>query len=394
MNKECMDFFKEIRLSVNQCLEMTSDTKYKKINRFYFIRTSNYISGVIEDGGYSIITNKGIEESRLKNMIYVYDHAPSYDDIIFGSEYDSGVRDGIVIGIDTSLYSFYKRINELDSFKELLEIYLIDILKDCKYKGKGMDKHDYCDLIRTELFRRVTPQEGYMLNHSELDTLVNNISKYSYEEYEARVFNETWNFEIMESAVLILEHIINFERYSKISKLGVMDSIIKENSNCLGYFDNIMIQYARNFLDSLTDRNLTFVTKDKYRINLINLLKRSKIKSFKNKLNHIPSSEGSLPYLDSTLETEESLAARRINELFYEQSYIGLVNKGNALIESINNGVDPKFVQSRLSEFKLLADRIKFLSDDVTVQNVNKLVEDTVKVINDKFTNSVNTFVI
>lgn len=395
MNKECRDFFKEVRLSINKCLEMTSDVRYKKINRFYFMRTTNYISGISDENTtYSVINKKGIEEVGLKKMIFIYDHAINYDSIIFNDDWNTGIKDGIVIGLDTALYEFYKRIDDLDTLKELLEEYLIYVLKDCKYKGKGMKKNDYYDLIKTELFRRLIPQEGYFLKHSELDTVVNNISEYSFEEYEARVFNDTWSFDIMESAVMILDNIINFEKYDRVSKLGIMDSIIKENSNILGYFDNIMIQYARNFLDAITERQLIYVTKDKYKINLINMLKRSKIKSFKNSLNHIPISEAYHAYLDSSLETEESLAIKRINELFYEQSYVGLANKANVLVESINNGVEARFIQEKLNEFKLQADRIKFLSDEVTVQNVNKLVEDTVKVINDKFTNGVNLFVI
>lgn len=396
MNKECRDFFSEVRLSVNKCLNMSSDRDYKTINRFYFMRSSNYISGISnENNTYTVINRKGIEEISLKKMIYVYNHVIKYDDIIFNDDgWNNGVRNGVVIGLDTALYEFYKRINDLNTLKELLEEYLIQVLKDCKYDKKGMDIHDYRALIKTELFRRLVPQEGYFLKHNELDIVVNHISEYSFEEYKTRVFNETWTFDIMEAAVMTLDNIINFEKYDRVSKLGIMDSIIKENSNTLGYFDNIMIQYARNFLDAITDRQLIFVTRDKYAINLINMLKRSNIKSFKNSLNHVPISEAYHAYLDSSLETEESLAVKRINELFHEQSYVGLANKANVLIESINNGVEAGFIQEKLNEFKLQADRIKFLSDEVTVQNVNKLVEDTVKVINDKFTNGVNLFVI
>ena len=395
MNKECKNFFKELKLSINKCIDLSS-TNCQKINRFYFIRTNNFINGMTENSMYNIVNQKGIEQKKLKNLLFLYDHTIRYDDIVFGdgSDLTVGLGSGLVIGIDMALYHYYNRIGELNVLKELLEKYLIMTITECDYKGRGMDKYDYINLIKTELCRKLRPQEGYILNHSELIRLVQTISELSYEEYETRVFNETWDFEIMESAVMLLEHIINYNQYGRVSKLGVMDSIIKMNSNTMGYYENIMIQFAREFLSSVTERHLTYVTKDKFNISLINLLKRSGIKSFKNNLNHIPVSEAHSAYLDSVLETEESIASKRLQELFQDQTYIGLVNKANALVESINQGVEPKFIQTKLEEFKLLAGRIKFLSDPVTTENVDKLVEDTVKVINNKYTNGVNIFVI
>lgn len=377
--KECKKFFKTIQSSINLLVENGTLKDCHDINNFYLIDNVDFISEEV-DGEYWVYEDIHKERKVFKNFIYLYDRGTEYNEEIFGLP-DVYEHNGVIVGIDLTIFNYYKRLDQLDVLKEKLFDYLKEALPKFCDKDSYKSKKEYKKMVLSELCVKYDMRRSIFFSMEMVEKIINKFIDFGFEEYRARTMNGTWDFDLIKTNARLINTILSYRNNSNTTSIGSLQHIIKFYANTLGYYENMMIQYAHSLIQYYEENLYQYERKvNEKDINFIfnTYMKRNGIGTLLFHCHHkdrvVPHAESiSIYNNDQLIDNTQSF----LKDNLVDNNYLNLVNKANLLVDSATDEDLNETLMKRFTQFKWDADRVKFLNDFHTRDLIDRLILET-----------------